>query len=129
MMDANGIRETNYAYNELYTMMSIASHQQQLVGYVRGELCEKLDDFFREISSSLRFPDEFGWNWDAFDDWMQDLDWFQFSGILLVINHSSLVFQKEPSQEKQRQLLRKHLQSTAQYWTEQQVPIRIILNN
>ena len=121
--------ETAYSYNELYTMMSIASHNHQLVGYVRGELCDRLDDFFREISSSLRFPDDFGWNWDSFDDWMQDLDWFEFSGILIVINHYSSMFKNELPQEKYRQLLLKHLLFTSQYWNEQNVPIKIILNN
>ena len=129
MINSNEILETTYSYNELYTMMSIASHNYQLVGYVRGELCDKLDDFFREISSSLRFPDDFGWNWDAFDDWIQDLDWFKFSGILIVINHYSLVFKNEFSQEKYRKLLIEHLQLTTQYWNEQNVPIKIILNN
>jgi len=129
MIDFTEIQKTNYSYDELYTMMSIASHDHQLVGYVRGELCNKLDDFFREISASLRFPDDFGWNWGAFDDWIHDLDWFDFSGILIIINHYSLVFRDEPAQEKNRQLLYKHLLFASQYWQEQKMPIRILLND
>lgn len=35
-------------------------------------------------SEGLRFPSYFGWNWDAFNDCLQDLSWIREPGILIV---------------------------------------------
>ncbi len=44
------------------------------VCFLRGELCGSSNEFFREISTAMRFPYYFGWNWNAFDECITDLE-------------------------------------------------------
>lgn len=48
--------------------------------------------FFCEISSAMRFPWYFGWNWAAFDECITDLEWLDFSSLLIVIDDYHLIF-------------------------------------
>ena len=124
----NAIQYTRFTGEELYTQMYNAEQEGAFVGYVRGQLCTSLDDFFREISASMRFPDYFGWNWAAFDECITDLDWLRFSSLLIVIEDFNLLFKRDRRKHAEKQLLEKYLNNAAEYWTSQNVPISILLN-
>lgn len=119
---------TKIAPSELYTLMYKAEFDGAFVAHIRGKMCRTLDDFFCEISSSMRFPWYFGWNWAAFDECMTDLEWLCFSRLLIIIDDYDLLFQEECIQETSINLLYKHLSVTASYWSKQNIPIEIYLN-
>lgn len=49
-----------------------------------------------QIARELRFPDYFGWNWDAFEEAIQDLAWLPAKGYVLVIDHFDRLAMAEP---------------------------------
>lgn len=127
MTDA--ICKTHYSNSELYTLMYSFEHSKNaFVCYLRGELCESVTAFFREISAAMRFPYYFGWNWNAFDECITDLEWLKFSSIIIVIEDYDLLFRKEDPKEDYKGYLITFLNSAIEYWTSQHVPISIYLN-
>ena len=128
MCKETGIKQTRYTREELYTLMYHAEQEGAFVSYIRGRFCETVDDFYREISASMRFPHYFGWNWAAFDECITDLEWLKFSSLLIVLEDYDQIFKKEKLKYGQRQVLEKYLNIAAEYWTSQNVPITINLN-
>lgn len=128
MEQSDSIVATKIPSSELYTLMYQAEFDGAFVAHIRGKMCRSLDDFFCEISSSMRFPWYFGWNWAAFDECMTDLEWLRFSRLLIVIDDYDLIFQEERTRQTCINLLHKHLSAAAAYWSEQNIPIEIYLN-
>jgi barstar (barnase inhibitor) len=46
---------------------------------------------FAIYADKLRFPDYFGWNWDAFEECLRDLSWLP-AGQAIIIVHEDLPF-------------------------------------
>lgn len=124
----NEILYSSYTPEELYTIMYHSEQQGAHVAHIRGELCPTIDDFFREISSAMRFPYYFGWNWAAFDECITDLEWLKFSSILIVIDNHDSLFKNENSQDASVKLLIKYLRLALEYWESQSVPVSVYLN-
>ena len=125
----NAVKTTAYDDRQLYALMYTATHEEDAyVCHVKGEFCTDLDEFYREISSGMRFPRYFGWNWAAFDECISDLEWLKFSSLLIVIDHSELLFVGENDPEPYMRMLMKYLNMAVEYWTEQGVPIAVYLN-
>ena len=122
------INRMNLSDDELYTYLYYKEHDNIRVCFVRCAFSTTLDGFFQEISCSLRFPSYFGWNWDAFDDCMCDLEWLKFTKMLIVVDHFGFVFRDEPLKEKQVKLLSKHLNQISEFWRQHQIEIAIIFN-
>jgi hypothetical protein len=51
---------------------------------IHGSRIHDKETFLEEFARELRFPDYFGKNWDAFEECMNDLSWFQAEGLLLI---------------------------------------------
>ena len=125
----NGLRVTKYTYDDLYTQMCCAEHERDAyVAYINGNFCSTLDDFYHEMSTALRFPDYFGYNWAAFDECLCDLDWLKFSSLFIVIDYFDSVFSGYNTQESEIGLLIKYLNIAVKYWREQKIPITVYLN-
>ena len=55
-----------------------------------GQLRRK-HDVLRALARGLKFPDYFGWNWDALEECLRDLSWFTApGGIVLLHEHMPL---------------------------------------
>ena len=122
------IKKVFYSKKELYAIMRDEYMRGSLVCRIRGDVCKTLDSFFQEVSASLRFPYYFGWNWNAFDDCMTDLDWMKFSRILIVIDDYRTIFKDESSQVTQIELLLKHLCIVNDYWKTHNIDVDVFLN-
>lgn len=122
------LQETSYTDDQLYTIMCLASQHDAYVSFVRGKLCGTVDDFFKEISASMRFPSYFGWNWDAFDECITDLEWLKFSGLLIVIDDFNYIFHTEDCPSIYRALLTKHINIAIDFWNHNKTPISVYLN-
>ena len=117
-----------YTEEQLYTIMYQAEHSGAYVSHIRGKICLSLDDFFREVSSSMRFPYYFGWNWAAFDECITDLDWLTFSNILIVIDSFDSVFHEENNQQLLQNTLIRYLRGAVEYWKSQNITVTVYLN-
>lgn len=123
------IHMTKHSDGELYSLMYSAVHEKDAyVCYLRGRFCTNLSGFFREVSSGMRFPFYFGWNWNAFDECITDLEWLKFSGILIIVDNSDLLFSDEASPTEFKNVLLKHLSIAADYWQSQSIYFSVLLN-
>jgi len=61
-----------------------------LVVRLGGRLRRKRD-LLRALAEGLKFPDYFGWNWDALEECLGDLSWLDApSGVVLLHEHIPL---------------------------------------
>ena len=61
-----------------------------IVVLLGGRLRRKAD-LLRALAKGLKFPDYFGWNWDALDECVRDLSWLgDQQSIVLVHKHVPL---------------------------------------
>jgi hypothetical protein len=65
---------------------------------LRGERCGTRDSLFHEWAAALQFPYYFGWNWDAFEECLHDLDWLGTSALTLAVSNAPELLNDEPSQ-------------------------------
>ncbi|MFJ5023394.1 barstar family protein [Streptomyces goshikiensis] len=50
---------------------------------------------FQQFSEVLKFPEYFGWNWNAFYDCLRDLDWLSADNRILVIESAESVLSQD----------------------------------
>jgi RNAse (barnase) inhibitor barstar len=61
-----------------------------LVIRIGGRLRRK-QDLLRALADGLKFPDYFGWNWDALEECLRDLSWLDApDGVVLLHEHLPL---------------------------------------
>lgn len=54
------------------------------------------DRLLFEISSTMRFPEYFGWNWDALDECLRDMEWLPEKGCLLILEDAEQCWSQYP---------------------------------
>lgn len=59
--------------------------------YIDGNKCMTIDDLFTEFSVKFKFPDYFGYNWPAFDECINDLNWLPACGYIVLIGNGSKI--------------------------------------
>jgi RNAse (barnase) inhibitor barstar len=74
-------------YTILNTISEKHSTEKTLVVIIDGEQTDTLEKFYSSIASQLKFPDNFGSNFDAFDEMMNDLDWLEETIIYLIFRN------------------------------------------
>jgi hypothetical protein len=86
------------------------------------------DLLFEQFDRGLRFPDYFGWNWDALSDCLRDLAWFSADGYLIVVTNAAHLLADEPSL---RAVLFRTLRTAARHWARpagsEPVPFNVVL--
>ncbi len=117
---------TQFSENQVYAAGFQATEAGHYLAYIRGARCKTETDFFREVSAAFQFPKYFGENWPAVDECLCDLEWLHVQGIYVIVDDFSLMFRRD--KRRQTQLV-KYLQIMEAHWTEEQVPIEILLNN
>ena len=61
---------------------------------LNGDIINNKETFLKEISKLLNFPGYFGKNWDALNDCITDMSWFDLSKPLHIIYKNSNNFQE-----------------------------------
>ena len=120
------IQYCSLSYDDIYTKLYQNAHEGAYISYIRGRRCQTDEAFFYEVSASFQFPPYFGENWNAFDDCIQDLDWLSFSKIFIVIDDFSLAYKND---DEGRNLLLRHLKYMIDYWSQNKVDVKVLLNN
>jgi RNAse (barnase) inhibitor barstar len=74
-------------YTILNTISEKHSTEKTLVVIIDGEQTDTLEKFYALVASQLKFPDNFGSNFDAFDEMMNDLEWLEETIIYLIFRN------------------------------------------
>jgi hypothetical protein len=91
------------------------------VATVSGAVLASESELFDAMAAAFAFPDYFGRNWDAVVDCLDDLDWLEAQGYVLVIDDVGTCGFSEP--------LARLLQiwpSVAQEWSAQGKPFHLV---
>jgi RNAse (barnase) inhibitor barstar len=101
-------------YTILNTLSDKHSTEKTLVVIIDGEHTDTLEKFYQTITSSLKFPDNFGYNFDAFDEMVNDLDWLDESRIYLIFRNYDDFLSEE--NDEAREILLTILDDAANEW-------------
>ena len=72
------------------SIRQITSNNQNIkLTYIDGKACKEAYEVFKEFSNKLKFPTYFGYNWDALEECLTDLDWLQAEGHIIFIEHAN----------------------------------------
>lgn len=63
--------------------------------YIQGNKCKTLEALFDEFKMAFKFPAYFGYNWNAFDECINDLDWLPYKSYEIYINHFEEILEKD----------------------------------
>ncbi len=55
--------------------------------HIDGGKCITIDELFTEFFLKFKFPDYFGYNWPAFDECINDLNWLPADGYVVLISN------------------------------------------
>jgi Barstar (barnase inhibitor) len=77
---------------------------------IRGSRCADKQRTFQEWAAALQFPYYFGYNWDAFEECMGDLEWIDASAVIIFIAQAARIL---PDSSQDRNILFEILRSAA----------------
>ena len=101
-------------YTILNTVSDKYSTEKTLVAIIDGEHTDTLEKFYSSIASQLKFPDNFGNNFDAFDEMINDLDWLEEDHIYLIFRNYDDFLSEE--NDEGREILLTILDDAASEW-------------
>lgn len=91
--------------------------------YLDGrEVCDK-QSFLRKIAAVMKFPNYFGYNWDALDECITDLDWCPAERYVLLYDQPEIFSKAAPIEW---QTAYDVLQSAVAYWQSTDTPMDIL---
>jgi hypothetical protein len=93
------------------------------VFYLDGrEICDK-QSFLHKVAEAMKFPDYFGYNWDALDECITDLDWCPAERYILIYDQPEVFSKAAPTEWK---IAYDVLQSAVGYWQGTDTPLDIL---
>ena len=88
--------------------------------HLEGKKIEKKEQFLNHAALVMHFPDHFGNNWDAFEDCLTDLSWFEDekaeNGYVILFDHFDPFSEHH---ESQLETVVEIFQSASEYWHDQ----------
>ncbi|MBB6402497.1 RNAse (barnase) inhibitor barstar [Methanococcus maripaludis] len=93
----------------------IFKNSRSYVTKVNGSVCNNLDGLFSEFKQAFKFPNYFGYNWAAFDECLNDLDWIDTDAYFLIIADMDKVL---PNDQINFERLLKYLSEAVNEWTK-----------
>jgi len=92
--------------------------------YLDGrEIRDKLS-FFQKVAEVMRFPAYFGYNWDALEECITDLDWCPAARYILIYDYPEAFSKVEPEEWK---IAYDILRSAVEYWQGTDTPLEVLL--
>jgi RNAse (barnase) inhibitor barstar len=80
----------NVMINDLSTFLVAIKNQLSEKTYIATidlQHVSSTDDLFSAFADAFRFPDYFGFNWAAFDECINDLEWLSANSYVLVLKN------------------------------------------
>lgn len=85
------------------------------IAHIDGKKASTLRAFYEEIADVLEFPDSFGFNLDALNDALNDLQWLEDERIVLYFTNTADLISKERDPIKMASVFNV-LDATAEDW-------------
>jgi RNAse (barnase) inhibitor barstar len=96
---------------------------------IEGQKIQKKEQFLNHAALSMRFPEHFGNNWDAFEDCLTDLSWIaednDVAGYVILFDHCDHFAQASPNHFE---TLIEIFRSAVEYWHGQGRAMFILLH-
>jgi len=80
---------------------------------IKGRQCKTPAHLFAEFAQVLKFPDYFGYNWDALEECLADLEWLPAKGYILLITEAGHVL---PDDEEEFETFLEILRDAGEAW-------------
>jgi hypothetical protein len=91
--------------------------------YLDGRQIIDKQSFLKKIAEAMKFPDYFGYNWDALDECITDLDWCRADRYVLIYDQPEVFSKAEPTEWK---IANDILKSAMEYWRDTDTPLDIL---
>jgi hypothetical protein len=100
-------------------------------GYINGKMVNDKSTFLMAVGEAFTFPAYFGYNWDAFEELINDLSWIPASwieatGYLLLYDN---VHRFAAAQPEEWQIALSILQSACANWQREGIPFYVLLRH
>jgi len=92
--------------------------------YLDGREILDKQSFLRKVAEVMRFPDYFGYNWDALEECITDLDWCPAARYILIYDYPEVFSKVEPEEWKMANDI---LRSAVEYWQGTDTPLEVLL--
>ncbi len=92
--------------------------------YLDGREIRDKQSFLQKVAEVMRFPDYFGYNWDALEECITDLDWCPAARYILIYDYPEAFSKVEPEEWK---LAYDILRSAVEYWQVTDTPLEVLL--
>ena len=66
-----------------------------VIKVIDGSKCKRRSDLFSELAHLFEFPSYFGYNWDALDECITDLEWMPGRGYVLFIKNADQLLSED----------------------------------
>jgi hypothetical protein len=93
------------------------------VFFIDGNFISNKEQFLKNIADTLQFPSYFGYNWDAFEECMTDLDWLHAEKFCLAYESPEKFALSDPGQWE---IAWDILLSAVEYWKNTQKEMILI---
>ena len=92
--------------------------------YLDGREIRDKQSFLQKMAEVMRFPDYFGYNWDALEECITDLDWCPAARYILIYDYPETFSKAEPEQWK---IAYDILRSAVEYWQGTDTLLEVLL--
>ena len=92
--------------------------------YLDGREIRDKQSFLQKMAEVMKFPDYFGYNWDALEECITDLDWCPAARYILIYDYPEAFSKVEPEEWK---IAYDILRSAVEYWQGTDTPLEVLL--
>jgi len=109
--------------NSFEYLTHFVSDKESSFFYIDGDKIVDKQSFLKEFAVKMRFPDYFGYNWDAFDECITDLEWLNQNGFIIFYKNFNKFKINQPEDWK---IATDVLLEAVEYWKQRNIPMLII---
>lgn len=66
--------------------------------HVDGKHIGRKEQLLKHVANALHFPEDFGHNWDALEECLNDLEWIDGEGYVIYYDHIDALHEAHPDQ-------------------------------
>ena len=92
--------------------------------HVEGKNIGRKEQLLNHVATALHFPGDFGHNWDALADVLEDRDWLGKRGRVVVLAHVAVYRKDHPTDCR---MLEEILGEASEFWQERHVPFWVFV--
>ncbi len=76
-----------FDFNNLISMLKEGISSNGYIAIIDGNTISDKNKLLQSFSEALAFPNYFGYNWDAFEECINDLEWLDASSYIIVLKN------------------------------------------